>query len=264
MGAEASASDAPRSRFSLRKLWILLGATLAGQLFVRVAAFFYVANMPSSREHASMLVDLALLGTVPAGLALIPTLALPGTPVLDRWMRGEHAGAELNRDFFRAVVLTLIGLALAIPIAYLWLSHRTGLQGTTGPIPPALAIALAIGAALHEEIVYRLGLFTIIAWAVTRLSRAQSPAAKIAALWIANLIQALLFGMVHEIFGFTGRTPVFSIASALIDPRNIGGLILGFAYFQYGLETAILTHAIGDASIMGMTALFAVLANRPP
>jgi hypothetical protein len=45
----------------------------------------------------------------------------------------------------------------------------------------------------------------------------------------------------------------------ILEPCTIGGVILGYAYIRYGRERAIITHAICDASIFALVALFARL-----
>ena len=45
----------------------------------------------------------------------------------------------------------------------------------------------------------------------------------------------------------------------MLEPRTVGGVILGYAYIRYGLESAIMTHALGDALIFVLLTLFAKL-----
>ena len=249
---EGRDSQQPR----LAKLGILIGLAVAGQFVARWIAGRYVTNLGAPAQSASVAIDLILLACVPFGFLVAPRLSLPGTPLLDRWMHREHAAHELNRALYRSLVLTLINLAAALAVSMVPHAH-THTEGVNAPIPLPLAMLLALAAAFREEIEFRLGLLTVLAWLITKSSRAISTDGKSASIWIANLIAALAFGALHQVAGFTGRTSALSLWGVMLEPRTISGVILGYAYLRYGLETAIMTHALGDASIFALAALFA-------
>jgi len=242
----------------LAKLGILIALALAGQFVARWIAGRYVANLGAPAQSASVAIDVILLACVPIGFLLAPRLSLPGTPLLDRWMRREYIATEFNRALFRSFVLALISLIAALVVSMIphALIHT---EGVSAPIPLPLAISLAIAAAFREEIEFRLGLLTVLAWLINQSSRAISADRKSASQWIANIIQAIAFGALHQVAGFTGRTSALSFSGVMLEPRTISGVILGYVYIRYGLETAIMTHALGDASIFALVALFARL-----
>ncbi len=237
----------------MAKLAGLIALAIAGQLAARWLAGRYVTNLSAPAQSASVAVDLILLLCVPFGFYLAPRLSISATPLIDGWMTGEVAGAQLNRALYRSIILVVIILAATLAVSTIpRAAIRT--EGVNLPIPLPFALLLALAAALREEIEFRLGLLTVLAWGLGKIARAKrSPS-----LWIANLAQALAFGALHQVAGFTGRTAAFSVAGLLLDPRTISGVILGYAYLSFGIETAIMTHALGDMSIFAMAALFAM------
>ena len=245
----------PRRRDSeqlrLAKLGTLFALALAGQFITRWIAGRYVAHLGAPAQNVSVAVDLVLLACVPVGFFVAPRLALPGTPLLDRVLCRDSFARELNRAIYRSLVLALMMLAASLAVATI--PHaRMPVEGTETPIPLPLALVLAIAAAFREEIEFRLGLLTVLGWLIERFSDRKS-----LSLWIANFVQAIAFGAIHQIAGFTGRTGSLSLTSVMLEPRTISGVVLGFAYVRFGLETAIMTHAINDASVFALAALFA-------
>jgi hypothetical protein len=228
----------------LAKLVALIVLAIAGQLLARWIAGRYVVNLGAPAQHASVAVDLILLACVPFGYLFAPSLSIRVLPLLD--------DGNLNRTVFRALVIAIISLAAGIAVSMI--PHaRPSTGGLSAPIPFPLGIVLAIAAAFREEIEFRLGLLTVLGWLLYKLMRdKRSPA-----LWTANIAQAAAFGALHQIAGFTGRTSSLSPTGVLLDPRTISGVVLGYAYSHYGLETAILAHAIGDSAIFALVALFA-------
>lgn len=225
----------------LARLVILVALAVAGQVIARMIAGSYVVDLGAPAQHVSVATDLILLACVPFGYFLAPKLSIRVLPLIE--------DGNFNRALFRSLVLALISLAAGIVISQLPHTRASG-SGTIAPIPLPLGIVLAIAAAFREEIEFRLGLLTVVAWILYKLVRdKRSPA-----LWTANIAQSIAFGALHQIAGFTGRTSL-SIIGVMLDPRTVGGLVIGYAYITYGLETAILTHVIGDSAVLALAAL---------
>lgn len=236
-------AEARAEEHRLAKLALLVALAIAGQLVARWIAGRYVANLSAPAQSASVVVDLILLGCVPFGYFLAPRVSIRVLPVLDE--------GNFNRAIFRALVLALISIAAALAVSMI--PHtRASTSGVSAPIPFPVGIALAIAAAFREEIEFRLGLLTVLAAIVLTMTRDRSLSS-----WIANIAQAIAFGAIHQIAGFTGRTASLSLIGVLLEPRTISGVILGYAFIRFGLETAIMAHAIGDASILALAALLA-------
>ena len=224
----------------LAKLVVLIALAIAGQLIARWIAGRYVSNLGAPAQHLSFAVDAILLACVPFGYLLAPRLSIRVLPLLD--------AGDLRRALFRALVLALVSMAGALLVSTI--HHPNTTSGISAPIPPPLAIVLAIAAAFREEIEFRLGLLTVLGWLLHKIAREN----RSASLWSANVAQAMAFGALHQVAGFTGRTSTLSLTGVVLEPRTISGIVLGYAYMKYGLETAILAHAIGDSTIFALAA----------
>ncbi|HVN30326.1 MAG TPA: CPBP family glutamic-type intramembrane protease [Candidatus Binataceae bacterium] len=245
------ADEGDSRQYRLAKLALLIGLAIAGQFIARLIATWYVNGVSAPAQHASIATDWLLLVCVPFGLFTAPTLSISSTPLLDRLMRREPIAHQFNRALFHSLVLVVISLAAGL--ALLMLPHPHSQAPTTtldAPVPLPFAMLLALAAPLREEIEFRLGLLTALGWIIYRMTRRRP-----LSLAIANVGQALLFGAIHQLAGFTGRTSALSLIGIVLEPRTIGGLIGGYAYFSYGLEVAVMTHAIYDATISITVAL---------
>jgi len=118
-------------------------------------------------------------------------------------------------------------------------------------------IAVGVGFPVIEEIHFRLFLLTALVWTIARLRR--TPAEKLGARgwWTAIVIQAFMFGAIHAATGegtlWWEPRPV----QMMLEPRAFAGIVLGYAYWRWGLETSILAHVLADLSVLGYLMLFA-------
>ena len=62
-------------------------------------------------------------------------------------------------------------------------------------------------------------------------------------LWIAGILSALLFGLYHL---STARLDVPISVMRSIGLNSLGGLAFGWLYAFYGLESAMIAHAVAD------------------
>jgi membrane protease YdiL (CAAX protease family) len=117
--------------------------------------------------------------------------------------------------------------------------------------------AIGVGFPIIEEIHFRLFLMTAIVWLITRLLRA--PAGKLSASgwWTAIVIQGFLFGAIHAATGEGTLWWEPRGVQMLLEPRAFAGIVLGYVYWRWGLETSILAHVIADMSVLCYLTLFA-------
>ncbi|MGA8057306.1 MAG: CPBP family intramembrane glutamic endopeptidase [Candidatus Binataceae bacterium] len=117
--------------------------------------------------------------------------------------------------------------------------------------------AIGVGFPIIEEIHFRLFLMTAIVWLITKLLRA--PAGKLSASgwWTAIVIQGLMFGAIHAATGEGTLWWEPRAVQMLLEPRTVAGIVLGYVYWRWGLETSILAHVIADLSVLCYLTLFA-------
>jgi hypothetical protein len=248
---------APAKTSGLAKLVGLIALAVAGQFLSRWLGGRHVTNLGAPAQKVSFGADLILLACVPFGFYLAPKLSLPGTPLYDRLIRREGIARELNYAFYRSLVLVVVTFVAALAVAML--SHSAvHPEGNHTPTPLPVAMLLALAAALREEIEFRLGLLTVLAWLINRTQHAIHTERKSVALWIANILQAMAFGAVHLVVS-ANTASTLSLLNVVREPRTVSGVVFGYAYLNYGLDTSIMTHALFDASISALATVFARL-----
>jgi hypothetical protein len=55
-----------------------------------------------------------------------------------------------------------------------------------------------------------------------------------------------------------GESPLWwepRLVQALLDPRIVAGLVLGYAYWRWGLESSFIAHASTNAAVFALTLL---------
>ncbi len=117
--------------------------------------------------------------------------------------------------------------------------------------------AVGVGFPIIEEIHFRLFLMTALVWLTIKLLRA--PAGKLSAKgwWTAIVIQGLAFGAIHAATGEGTLWWEPRAVQMLLEPRAAAGIVLGYVYWRWGLETSILAHIIADLSVLCYLMLFA-------
>jgi len=118
-------------------------------------------------------------------------------------------------------------------------------------------IAVGVGFPIIEEIHFRLFLMTALVWLTIKLLRA--PAGKLSARgwWTAIVIQGLMFGAIHAATGEGTLWWEPRAVQMLLEPRSVAGIVLGYVYWRWGIETSILAHVMADLSVLCYLTLFA-------
>ena len=129
------------------------------------------------------------------------------------------------------------------------LRERLGVQ--PGPWQGLLA---SVYGAIGEEILLRLGLMTLLAWAGAQLTRTRPPGAGV--LWAAGILAALLFGIAHlPVTALLVPLTPLVVARALVL-NGVGGVLYGWLYWRRGLDAAMAAHFGTDLVLHILAPLF--------
>ncbi|MDO8432896.1 MAG: CPBP family glutamic-type intramembrane protease [Candidatus Binatus sp.] len=254
-----------------REALLLMALSLIGALLEYPLALMLksIDRSEVARTIPFLIVASALTGLIPAVLKSNAGLGLPGAPIISARIAGARSAESLRSlgwialryAFFAAI---LGALALFIVIVPMMVLHPAGEQISL-PKSPILGTApgrlagvgamVAIAAAFSEEIQFRLVLTAVFAWIISRLSRAERPGK--AALWIATILQAYAFGMIHlvPVAGPLLHNKLGLLIGGLMMPQTWEGVVFGRLYIKRGLEAAILAHGLMDAGLFALAAL---------
>lgn len=164
-----------------------------------------------------------------AGVALAASLAIIGGVL---WARRD---SKLSPRTFVPVLIESAALASIVGPVSILLSRAVGL-GVRGSGSWIADMVASCGAGLHEELVFRAGMFAGLAWLLERTGRT-----KWSSLLIAGALSSLAFSFVHHL-GPLGEP--FTISAFVF--RVFMGALFAVIYRVRGFAIAAWTHAIYD------------------
>jgi hypothetical protein len=219
-------------------LWLLLISLVGSLSGVPWAAAVSGDPALAWLEAGSSLVQ--LLPACAVGVWLGPKVGL-GFGLKELASRTPEAWETVRRGILPG---TLVGLAIGA-VVLLGVSSMPENARIPGWENPTILEGLlrCLSAALTEEIAFRFGLMTLIAWVVwLGLKR---PAAHATPLWVGNLLAALFFAAAH----LPGQPPAAWNPALLVPILTVnaaGGMIMGWLFMRYGLISAISAHFVAD------------------
>lgn len=106
--------------------------------------------------------------------------------------------------------------------------------------PTGQKVVISLGAGVHEELVFRLGLMAGGAWLLRRLGLEHTPAVV-----VALVLSALAFSAAHHLgpYGEPFRVPVFTY-------RALAGAVFGLIFYFRSLSHAVYTHFLYDLYVL--------------
>ena len=114
-----------------------------------------------------------------------------------------------------------------------------------GAEPVWVRIIIIAYSAVTEELIYRLGIMTLIAWITARvMSRMHLPSSSFP-IWLGIACAAILFGLAHVANIPNAPHPI----ARAVTLNGIAGVVLGWLYWKRGLEAAVIAHFAANAFI---------------
>ncbi|HEV2298505.1 MAG TPA: CPBP family intramembrane glutamic endopeptidase [Candidatus Acidoferrales bacterium] len=180
---------------------------------------------------------------------------LPAAPWLERALyRTRHHGEK--QIWLRGVLqglayFALIGIAMVV-VAQFGVSSPLATKLNFSSLPQGTAGELllhypgaVVGAALSEEVLFRFGYISILAW-LTWMVVPRKGGWKAFGFWLPIVLQALLFGWGHVHEGLLQLAAGGALLQVIIAPQTWSGIVFGYLYSKYGLEASMALHAATD------------------
>lgn len=199
--------------------------------------------------QTTLLVVLAVL----VGLGLGPKVGL-GAPLLASRARGTTQRGALRAVAGVALAVGAIGaLAVVALDVVVFRPAIAGLEGAYAPLWQRLLASLYGG--VTEEILLRLGLFTLLAFVLTRVLGGYGTVPGSAVLWSVNVVVAALFGLAHlpATASLVAITPLVITRAVVLN--GLLGIGFGYLYWTRGLTAAIIAHLTADVVLQLATGL---------
>ena len=167
-----------------------------------------------------------------------------GAPVIARFFSKKPVKDIISRDavlssFLLVIVVAIVLLGLfELQKEFYPVAHKI-----SRPAKPFYAL-VSFSAGITEEIMFRLGLMSLILSVFLFLKKAEEPSNKM--VWSSILISSLFFGLIHLPLSknFMELTP-FTIGVTMTG-NLITGSTFGWIFWRRGLLVAILSHILCD------------------
>lgn len=255
-----------RQSFPWKIYLIILALALLAAIVKIPAVIFSIGATDQPQDWMLISVMSVLQDVIPFGLfpAVIGLLLANRTgfdlPFIKALLTRKPLGKLFKNEALAALISALILSVVAIIVLLLlkpavqndFASQGLSLSDFEGRSQaPYWAMGFAsFSAGTLEEIGFRLGLMSLIAFlgGLFWKDAAKRPASGV--IWIAILLVALLFGALHisNIAKFGLPLTPSLIAYAVIG-NFFPGVLFGWLYWKRGLETAILTHILFDLCV---------------
>ncbi len=238
--------------------WKLGGAIwIAGMIGVLAATFIMVPVLISQHPPRNPLrvpVWVASLAASAQAALLLALFVWCGVVFASRVGLRAPAFAALvaGRSFTAALRPQLLpgllgGLAVALIPWYLT-SHGLIFEIHS---PRSLLVAIFYGG-ITEEIFMRWGLMTFLVWSGWRFLQKSSGQPSTGMIWAAIVIGAVIFGAGHLpatrlLLGHLTGTSIASVIAGI----SVFGVVVGYLYWRYGLESAMICHAVSHLLAYG-------------
>ena len=235
-------AEAPRWKVGLA-IWV------AGMIGVLPATFILLPFLISQQVHrptrlpiwvgsltASVQTGLFLALLVWAGVALAPKVGLRA-PTFAALATGHSVAKALRPQLLPGI---LGGLVVAvIP----WYFTSRGLIVELHS--PRFVTTAVLYGGITEEVMMRWGLMTLLVWSGWRWLQNSDRQVSNGIVWGAIIISATIFGAGHlpATHLLLGHLTAFAIVS-VIAGGALFGIVAGWLYWRYGLESAILCHGV--------------------
>ncbi|HEY7781062.1 MAG TPA: CPBP family glutamic-type intramembrane protease [Ktedonobacterales bacterium] len=192
------------------------------------------------------------------GLILAHQIGL-GAPLLEGLLAGKAVGTQALAMLAPALILGAAAslVVLILEITVFWPRLPPAMRDQV-PIPALWKRLLAsFYGGIDEEILLRLFVLSLLAWLIGFVWHLPGGAPTLGALWVANVLAAVLFGLGHlpATAALVKVTPLLIVRAILLN--GLIGLAAGYLFWAYGLEAAMLAHFTGDLVLHGVGDSFA-------
>jgi Type II CAAX prenyl endopeptidase Rce1-like len=202
----------------------------------------------------------AVLGA--AGLWLASRIGL-GMPLIEGWTERKPAWNRLpgvvGISILASILLILVKVldAALAPVVIQIGEAQAESSPVNAIVPPAWqGFLAAFSAGITEENIFRLFGLSLLSWLGSLLFRSRSGRPALWLLWTANLLFALLFSLAHlPTAAQMGISLDAAIVIRTIIINGAGGVVFGWLYFSFGLESAMLAHISADVILHGFVPL---------
>ncbi|WP_370680142.1 type II CAAX prenyl endopeptidase Rce1 family protein [Comamonas sp. GB3 AK4-5] len=193
--------------------------------------------------------SLLLAAAVFFGAWVAPRVGL-GAPLLTAWLTGQRLRPLLASLWLPGAGGGVLGAAWMVSLAQL-------VPDVLVPSDPLQTLPLwtqLLYGGISQELLLRWGMMSMLLFALWRLLQPQGGAPRPWLVAVAVLLSALLFALssLPPAVALLGTLTPQILCFVLLG-NTVFGLLVGYIYWRYGLEAAIVTHMLALAFSHGLT-----------
>ena len=175
-----------------------------------------------------------------AGVRLSPRIGF-GAPAFSAAAAGRRFGPPLRRQFVPGLLGGVIG-GLLLQIAWLLEPAALSEAGGNATVPPLVRILYG---GITEEILTRWGLMTVLVWVLWVVIQRRQGRPGVGVVWAGIVLSAIPFGAGHlPLVASTVDGLTAGIVVWVVGANALFGLLAGFLYWRFGLESAVIAHSL--------------------
>lgn len=248
--------------FSWAEFALLLGAAVIGVVCVTPYTLELAADAfkkAQERMHQPKWVlillqnaqGVVLIGvTTGLGLLIAHHIGL-GAPLVEGLLAGRNVTSQAMSMLAPALIIGVASstVLMILEMRIFWPRLPRAMREEF-PIPALWKRFLAsFYGGIDEELLLRLFLLSLLAWLISFVWHTSSGLPTLGALWLANIIAAVVFGLGHlpATAALVKLTPLLVVRAIALN--GIVGVGTGYLYWRYGLEAAMLAHFSADIVI---------------
>jgi hypothetical protein len=245
-----------KRHWNWKVFFVLVGLTIPA-LFVILPYTLHLQNISLGwdilvLDRLIYIVLYSMLGGI--GLALANRIGL-GMPFVEGWIKRKPISYRFRNivaiAWIAAVGLNLLSLFLHTivfdPPLHDMLEKLGIVISEAAQTPPMYGFLAALSAGITEETLFRLLGLSLLAWLGGLVFHDSDGRPKPIVFWTANILFALAFGAAHFPAQAAIGLPInLLVVISTLVLNGIGGLLLGWLFWTFGLESAILAHILAD------------------
>ena len=169
-----------------------------------------------------------------------------GAPLIETWLAGEplvDAGKRLATGAATGSAMGLIGIVVAAAMVG---DSAAPAMPMDDVVPLWVGVAEALSAGVGEELLFRLGLMSVLVAFVSRIMPGDVDNPTDPVMWTALSLTAVIFTAVHGAPGGGGEDATLLVAEPMQMLRLVGGGLFGWLFWKHGLEAAVTAHFTYD------------------
>jgi hypothetical protein len=164
------------------------------------------------------------------------------------WMRARGVLGLIILVSVGSMILVLLSSIVITAFAMVFqnnvLDAFANLEESTYPSTWKWLLA-AFYAGISEELVFRLGLMTILVRLGSLIHRDEAGRPSDLVMWVSIIVAGITFGFPH-LWGVLPVPDFWILRFRVVFQNSLIGILLGWLYWRFGLESAILTHILVD------------------